>query len=66
MEFLWGCGMGQSMARLIAHHLENLAFFTKAKSFPGTPFGTGRGFIQGYPTYPIMFNIFVGEVLGAT
>ena len=41
MDILWGYGMGQKMARLIAHHWDNLVFILKVKRFLGTPFGTG-------------------------
>ena len=33
MDIMRGYGMGQIMARLIAHHWENLMFIQKAKRF---------------------------------
>ena len=66
MEILRGYGMGKRMARLIAHHWENLIFIPKLKRFLGTPFGTGRGVTQGDPASPIIFNIVVDKVARAT
>ena len=47
MDILWGYGMGQSTSHLIVHHWDNLIFALKMKRFLGTPFGTGRGVMQG-------------------
>ena len=66
MEIMWGYGMGQIMARLIAHHWENLMSVRKAKRFLGTSFVTGRGVMQGYPTSPMISNIVVDAVVRAT
>ena len=65
MEIMRRYGMGQRIAHLIAHHWENLMFILKAKRFLGTPFSTGRGFMQGYPASPIIFNIVVDVVVRA-
>ena len=54
------------MARLIAHHWDNLIFVPKAKMFIGTLFVTGRGFTQGDPAYPMIFNIVVDAVVRET
>ena len=43
MEILRGYGMGQRIARLIAHHWDNLMFVLKGKRFLGKPFGTVKG-----------------------
>ena len=37
MEIMRGYGMGQIMARLIAHHWDNLMFIPKTKRFLWTP-----------------------------
>ena len=58
--------MGQNTERLIYHHWENLVFVPKAKSFLGTPFGTGRGFTKGDPDSTMIFNIAVEAVARAT
>ena len=46
IEILRGYMMGNRMARLIAHHWDNLMFVPKLKRFLGTPFRTGRGVAQ--------------------
>ena len=56
--------MEQNTARLVAHHWKNLIFVPKVKRFPGTTFGTGRGFMQGDPASPMIFNILVDAVVG--
>ena len=66
MEILSGYRMGQIMARLIAHHWDNLMFIQKAKRFLGTPFVVVRGFAQVDPSSPMIFNIVVDAVLRAT
>ena len=66
MEILRGYGMGKRMARLIAHHWDNLMFVPKAKRFLGTLFGTGRGVMQGDPSSPTIFNIVVDTVVRST
>ena len=66
MEIMPGYGIGEIMARLITHYWDNLIFVLKAKRFLGTPFGTGRGVTQGYPMYPMIFNIVVDAVGRAT
>ena len=66
MEILRGYEMGQRMARLIAHHWDNLMFVPKAKRFIGKPFGTGRGVMQEDPTPPMIFNIVVDAVATTT
>ena len=58
--------MGKRMARLIAHHWDNLMFVPKVKKFLGTPFGTGRGFTHGDTSSPMIFNIVVDVVVRAT
>ena len=62
MEIMQEYGMGQRMARLIAHHWDNLMFVPKSNIFLGIPFGMGRGVMQGEPTSPILFNIVVEAV----
>ena len=57
--------MGQIMARLIAHHWDNLMFIPKVDRSLGTPFGTGRGVTQGDPASPMIFNIVVEAVARA-
>ena len=51
MEILRVYGMGQRMARLIAHHWDNFMFVPKENRFLGKPFVTGRGVTQG-PRFP--------------
>ena len=66
MEIMPGYGIGERMARLITHYWDNLMFVLKAKRFLGTPFGTGRGFMQGDLVSPIIFNIAADVVVRAT
>ena len=63
MEILRWYRMGQNMARLIDHHWYNQHFVSKASRFLGMDFGTGRGFNQGMPTYPMIFNIVADAVV---
>ena len=63
MDILWGYGMVQNTARLIAHYWYNLIFVPKAKRLIGTPFGTGRGVTQGDPASSMIFNIVVEAVV---
>ena len=65
MEILGGSGMDKRMERLVAHHWDNLMFVPKVKRFLWKPFSTGRGFMQGYPASPIIFNIVVDVVVRA-
>ena len=57
--------MGHNTVRLITHHWDSLIFVPKAKSFLGTPFGTGGGFTKGDPKSPMIFNIVVDTVVRA-
>ena len=41
-------------------------FVPKVKRFLETPFGMGRGFMQGNPVSPIIFNIMVDAVVKET
>ena len=66
MEILQGYGIGKRMARLITHHWDSLMFVPKVNRFLGTPFSTGRGFTQGDPSSPMILNIVVDAVVGAT
>ena len=63
MEILQGCGMGQIMARLIAHHWEKFIFVPKAKRFLRAPFGRGTGFTQENPASPMILNIMVDAMV---
>ena len=65
MEILWGYGMGHNIARIIAHQWENLQFVPKSRRFLGKVFGTGRVVPQGYPAYPMIFNIVLYAVVRA-
>ena len=66
MEILQGYGMGQRMARLFAHHWENLTFVPKLKRFLGMPLGTGRGVTQGDHASPMILNIVMDAVARTT
>ena len=66
MEIMGGYRMVQNTTRLIAHHWENLIFSLKAKRFIGTPFGTGRGVMEGDHAHPTIFNIVVDTVARST
>ena len=66
MGILQGYRMGKRMTRLIAHHWDKLMFVPKVNRFLGTPFSTGRGFTQGDPSSPMILNIVVDAVVGAT
>ena len=57
--------MGQNMARLIDHHLDNLHLVTTESRFLGMDFVTGIGAIQGEPKSPMIFNIMVDAVVTA-
>ena len=63
MEILRGYGMGKRMARLIVNHWDNIIFVLNKKRFLGMPLGTRRGFTQGYPASPMIFNIAVDVVV---
>ena len=63
MDIIGGCGMGQKMARLIAHNWDNIMFTPKVKRLLGTPLGTGRVFTQVDPASPMKFNIVVDTVV---
>ena len=65
MDIMRGYGMGQNTAHFISHHWDSLLFVPKASRYLGMAFGTGRGFTQGDPTYPIIFNIVVDAVVRA-
>ena len=43
--------------------LDNLIFVLRAKRSLGTPFGTGKGVMQGDPASPMIFNIVVVAVV---
>ena len=66
MEILRRSWMGKRMARLIAHHWENLMVVPKVKRFLGTPSSTVRVFTQRDPVSPMIFNIMVDAVVRLT
>ena len=63
MELLWGYGLGPNLARLLAPHWGRQHMVPKAGQFLGKAFITGSGVIQGEPTFPMIFNIMVDEVV---
>ena len=63
MEILRGYGIGQNTVRLISHHWDSLIFVPKVRRFLGTSFVMERVSMQGYPLYPIIFNIVVDTVV---
>ena len=58
--------MGKNTARLISNYWDNIILVLEGKRFLGMLFCTGRGFMQGYPASPMIFNTVVDTVVIAT
>ena len=63
MDIMRGYGMGQNMARLIAHYWDNLLFVPKASRFLWMAFSTGIGVAQGDTASLMIFNRVVDVVV---
>ena len=65
MDIMRGYGMGNNMARLIAHNWGKLMFVPIARRLLGVDFGTGIGVMQGNPASTMIFNTLVDAVVRA-
>ena len=62
MDILKRYRLGRNMAQILGHYCEK-KIVPKEGKFLGRPFDTGRGFTQGDPVSPMIFNINVDAVI---
>ena len=63
LEILEGYGVGPSTRRLLETYWRRLTMVTKAERYYGGAFKGARGFTQGDPLSPTIFNVVVDEVV---